>query len=98
MICPGCNGGKRIFVKGAALPDDPAWAAYDCLRCAGAGVVTPELDALWCAGAQLRERRIAAKWSLREAAAWHGISLAQYCDIENGRVSLDALAAAKEAA
>ena len=91
MICPDCKGAKMLSANLGGPPDMPAVAWFTCGRCAGQGVVTPELDRWWEAGRLHRERRIARKESLRDCAARYSLPLATVCDLENGRFDLETL-------
>lgn len=92
MICPGCKGNKQACIEVGDAPEAEAkfFGWYTCSRCAGTGEVTPELDAAWLTGHAARQARIFRKEGIRDAARRLGITIAQLCDFENGRVCLPA--------
>lgn len=96
ICCPGCKGIKMGHID-LGPPGAEATAFFTCSRCAGTGVVTPELDRLWLYGAEQRAKRIARRESVRDCAARLGLTLAQLCDLENGRVDFATLPPIKEA-
>jgi len=97
MICPGCKGNKQACHQIAGTPVAGIFCWYRCNRCAGTGVVTPELDAAWLQGQEARDHRIRRKESIRDAARRLGITVAELCDFENGRADLWRLTSRSEA-
>lgn len=97
MICPGCKGNKLACISVGNIPDAKAFGWYKCSRCAGTGEVTPELDAAWLQGQDSRDHRIRRKETIRDAARRLGMTIAELCDFENGRIDFSRLPSVKEA-
>lgn len=85
-VCPQCNGRKEpstVFINrgaaGCSVEQRP------CSRCGGKGTVTAYEHGLYVEGRRVRDARIAADLSLREASAVLGCSAPELSAIENGR-------------
>jgi len=65
MICPECNG--ELFLR-IAFPHNPNKCTMPCLQCDGLGEVPEEMTQWIEDGDILKEKRIAQKLTLRNAA------------------------------
>jgi len=92
MKCPTCDG------KGKIVGVFPVWAEnvkrkdrkpavfIGCYRCNGDGEVPDEAETWMKMGKELREQRIAQRWTLRRASKELGIDVSVICNMEGGVV------------
>jgi DNA-binding XRE family transcriptional regulator len=60
-----------------------------CRFCEGAGHVSPEADARWQMGRELRDARVKAGLTQREQASVLGINWIDLNDVEHGRRAME---------
>ena len=85
MICPDCNGERKVFAHVNRGEKGPSgFETIDCFRCKAAGEV-PDEQALWILEGKLRRTdRISRDISLREEAQRLGIPVVQLSAMERG--------------
>lgn len=84
MICPDCDGQKRLYAHLNRGSGGSGFEWIDCFRCKGSGEVPGE-QAVWIfEGVKLRTERIALGRSIREQAKRLGISPVDLSEIERG--------------
>lgn len=83
MNCLSCNGTKEIHGFGC-----PGFKpiTMPCPLCKGTGEISEEQSQWISHGKKLREARIALRRTLREEARLRGVGMAEWSDIEFGRV------------
>jgi hypothetical protein len=89
MICPSCNGAKRLFAFWDGRDKDGKATSgsgmVNCFTCDGAGEITEEHARRIAAGRARMEARIARRVTLKEEADRLGITPAELSAIESGR-------------
>lgn len=84
MICPDCEGKKRVTAHINYGNGDGVWKEIDCFRCAGSGEV-PDEQALWIVQGKLkRVDRVSRDMSLRDEARRLGIPVVDLSRMEGG--------------
>ena len=86
MICPSCNGKKLVWthLRFADGRGDMRW--LPCTQCEGTGEISEEMGQWVLEGRVLRERRLAARRTLRAEAQRRGIDCATLSKMEMGKI------------
>lgn len=84
MICPACDGEKRIAGMGCTGKGCKPMI-LDCFQCKGTGEITLEMFGWMQLGAAMRAERILRGVGLREEAKRRGMLPSELAAMENGR-------------
>lgn len=89
MQCPLCKGKRVVWGHMNTGPDSSKhrWGDMPCPTCNGSGEITQEHADRIEAGRKLRQQRLDAGETLREAATRQGMTTVQLSAIEQGRIS-----------
>lgn len=84
MICPDCNGEKKVFAHVNRGEQGSGFGWIRCFRCKGSGDV-PDEQAQWMSeGIKRRCDRVARGLTLREEAERLGIAVTTLSAVERG--------------
>lgn len=87
VTCPQCNGraGPTIAFVNRGPEHGCSVEERQCSRCNGKGTITAYEHGLYLEGRRVRDSRVAADLSLRDAAKLFGCTAPELSDIEHGR-------------
>lgn len=86
--CTECDGGGKLTGIGCDRRGPSRIVVFTCPECGGTGKISAVAVAMKRRGETVRDQRLAAKESLRQAAVRFGIPMVELGEVERGTAPL----------